>query len=293
MIREHEPLIRAILSVLLEEAASLDNSRRSFQCLLSHQASLDGRIARCDRQREACGYRMGDVFYASTDELVDAAMLPFLAATEPERFFAQVPDLPRQLPVMSCLLVSMLSAFLSTHYPGGQIDRPTMTQPFNPHFHWGARDMAGYPPRRKGYFAERSTAKSCRKICETIVDRFAEIDPVLFVLLPVSIFMLCPWDAYPADRELVSGLIQDVRQATDGLAGQPEPMLAAVDGVVQSWLAASRPACPATSSIGSARAAAFSGPASCRATAIPSSPMASASSPCVRPVCSSARSRRP
>jgi hypothetical protein len=235
-IREHEPLVRAILHVLLEEAAVQENPRRSFQDLLSHQVALDGRIWRCELQREAGSYRMGGASYATTDELVEAAMLPFLAATEPERFFAQLPDLPRHLPVMSNVLASMLSALLSTHYPGCRIERATMTQPFNPHFHWGARDMAGYPPRRKGYFAERSTAKSGRKICQVIVDRFASVDPILFVLMPAAIFMLCPADAYPRDSDLVSELIHSVRQATEGLADRPESMMAAVDSAVQRWL---------------------------------------------------------
>src|SRR5690606_20453296 len=182
----------AVLHTLLEEASTHKNPRRSFQDLLSHQVALDGRMWRDGIERHGAGYRMGEVHYATTAELVDAAMLPFLAASEPDAFFARIAELPRCMPVMSNTLVGMLSGMLGTHYPDGPIDRATMTRPFNPHFHWGARDMAGYPPRRRGYFSEKSTIKSARQICQSIIDRFDELDPLLVILMPAAIFMLCP-----------------------------------------------------------------------------------------------------
>jgi hypothetical protein len=240
VIREHEPLVRAILHTLLEEAAVQKNARRAFQDLLSHQVALDGRMWRTSIERQGAGYRIGEVSYASTAELVDATMLPFLAATEPDAFFARISELPRCMPIMSNLLVAMLSGMLGTHYPGCTSDRATMTQPFNPHFHWGARDMAGYPPRRKGYFAEKSTIRSARQICQAIIDRFAEVDPLFFILMPSAVFMVCPTSAHPRDGVLVAELIASVRHATDELAGRPEQMADMIGQVVREWLSAAR-----------------------------------------------------
>jgi hypothetical protein len=240
VILEHEPLVRAILHTLLEEAATQRNARRAFQDLLSHQVSLDGRMGRDTVERHGVGYRMGDACYASTAELVDATLLPFLAAADPEVFFARIAELPRCMPIMSNLLVGMLSGMLGTHYPGCAIDRATMTRPFNPHVHWGARDMAGYPPRRKGYFAEKSTIRSARQICQTIVDRFESVDPLLVILLPAAIFMLCPTSAHPRDAEQVAELIASVRRATGEPDDRPERMMERTDQMVRKWLADAR-----------------------------------------------------
>jgi hypothetical protein len=240
VIHEHESLVRAILHTLLEEAATQKNARRAFQDLLSHQVSLDGRMWRDSIERHGAGYQMGEARYASTAELVDATLLPFLAATDPEAFFTRIAELPRCMPIMSNLLVGMLSGMLGTHYPGCAIDRATMTQPFNPHVHWGARDMAGYPPRRKGYFAEKSTIRSARQICQTIVDRFESVDPLFMVLLPAAIFMLCPTSAHPRDAERMAELIASVRRATSEPTGRPEQVMERTDQVVRQWLAGAR-----------------------------------------------------
>jgi hypothetical protein len=102
------------------------------------------------------------------------------------------------------------------------------TRPFNLHFHWGARDMAGFPPRKNGYFVEKSTTRSLRAILNTLVATFPEVDPVCFLLLPASIFMLCPTSAHPRDVELLSELINQVRKIP--------PDQGAVDAATRSWL---------------------------------------------------------
>lgn len=236
VVYDHEALVRSILGVLIEEAQQQTNPRRAFQDLLSHQVSLDGRMTRADLERDGQGYRMGEEYYEDLDKLVNAAMIPFLAVLKPDAFFAGIADYPAYLPLPSNVLSGVLSAIFSAHYPGHPVDRSRMTQPFNPHFHWGARDMAGYPPVRKGYFSEKSTIKSYRKICQTIIDQFPEVDPVFMVLMPAVVFALCPTNLHYGDVERMATLILRVKESTDHLADQPDLMMDAVKRAVAEWL---------------------------------------------------------
>ncbi|MCA0350599.1 MAG: DUF6025 family protein [Chloroflexi bacterium] len=209
---QHAELAKAIVQHLLEQAAIQPNARRAFQDILSHQVSLDGTMQRVAIQHEAQGYRMGAMFYSSAAELAEASMLPWLAVAEPASFFANIKRLPNQLPLCSHLLAGIFSAIFHTHYPSATVDRQTMCRPFNPHFHWGARDMAGYPPYRNGYIAEKSTTKSYRTMCQSIIDRFDEVDPMLLILLPAVIFALCPTNQHPHDAEALAALFEQVQQ---------------------------------------------------------------------------------
>jgi hypothetical protein len=233
VIVDHQDLVRPMLALLLEEAAQQDNQRRAFGDVISHAVAPDGTVTRAELTRDGDGYWLGDCFYRTTDALVEHALMPFRAVTEPRRFFESVGQLPARVPVMSHLVIGILSAISATHYPDLR-DRAAVTQPFNPHLHWGARDMAGFPPRRNGYFVERSTTRSLRRICAALLTHFPAFDPVCIVLLPAAAFMLCPSSAYPLDAELLSCLFQ--RLGPDDGRMPADRLQEAVEGITTSWL---------------------------------------------------------
>jgi hypothetical protein len=237
-VNDAAELVRRILLHLVEAAAAAPNQRRAFQDLFSHQVRRDAGVSRVEVERSGEGYVMGAIRYRSTEALVEAAMVPFAAVTRPAEVLARMPALPDGFPLVSNLLSGVLSAILCTHYPGARIVRERMTQPFNPHVHWGARAMAGYPPVRRGYFTERSTLKSYRRICTMLVDAFDEIDPLVVVLAPAAVFSLCPRDQSPQDAARVSELIERVITGTPALLG--DDLQAAVDAHVADWLATAR-----------------------------------------------------
>ncbi|MFB1485119.1 DUF6025 family protein [Corallococcus sp. RDP092CA] len=239
--RTHEPAVRAALEVLLEAARHQKNPRNAYFDLISHQIGLDGSMQRVGVEPEGAGYRMGEVFYASAAELVDASMIPYRAATDPMGFVANVASLPQWLPRLSGTVTTLLLAMLNTHYPDGAVDRATMTRPFNPHLHWGARDMAGYPPVRPGYFARSSSIKSAQWICDTLIKHFQDFDPLLFVLAPAAVFMLCPSSSHPCDAERVADLFHALAGIAPPGEASPEAAMDPVREVVQGWLARSRP----------------------------------------------------
>ncbi|HYF63324.1 MAG TPA: DUF6025 family protein, partial [Herpetosiphonaceae bacterium] len=121
VFHRHAGLLKQILLVLLEDASHQANPRRAFQDLFSHQVSLDGRMSRAEVQREGAGYRVGEAVYSSADELVGAALLPFMAVAEPDQFMQIIGGLPGRFPLISNTLSGVLSALLSTHYPDGLI----------------------------------------------------------------------------------------------------------------------------------------------------------------------------
>jgi Family of unknown function (DUF6025) len=236
LIYDHRDQILPMLVALIDEAILRPNSRRALQDLISHAVSLDGRMKRAFVAQGNSGYWLNETYFPSTEALARAMLQLFEAAIEPEQFFDDIAKMPAQLPVMSNILVGVFSAIFFSHYPGIEIDRPTMTQPFNPHFHWGARDMAGFPPRRSGYFMARASTRSIRQICDTLLRGFSQIDPVYFLLMPAAIFMLCPPDVFVKDSETLSVLFQRVRKATAHTDPGSTPAVDETDGLVRDWL---------------------------------------------------------
>ena len=222
LIVENAHRVRVMLKALLEEASRRDNPRRAFQDLISHAATTAGVVTRCDTRRSGQGYFVDDQFFASTEELVEALLVPFFAVTDPRRVLSKIGALPPLVPVMSALLVGIFSAIFGADYPDGGMPHG----PFTAHFHWSARDMGGYPPWRNGYFIEKSTAKSLSRICQTLVETCGEA-PLLMLLLPAAVFMLCPASAHPMDVELVGQLVSDTSVAA----------FETVEELTRKWLA--------------------------------------------------------
>jgi hypothetical protein len=216
IILDNEEQAREILCVLIEEAARNNNSRRALSDIASRAVFTDGRVTKCNLEREGTGFRLLDQRYDSANALAGQMLNVCRAVTQPREFFDGIGSLPPVLPVISNLLAGALSAIFATHYPDcDPARRKALTQPFNLHFHWGARDMAGYPPRHNGYFCERSTTRSLRGMFSTLTGRFDVISPVCVLLLPASVFMLCPSSSQPRDVDAVQSLLREVMPLGD------------------------------------------------------------------------------
>ncbi len=208
---DHAPLVTDMLTLLIEQADAGVKKGTRLPELISQSVRLDGEVGRCDLVREGSQYLLDGHPYPSARALAEAAMVLVRALVEPAAFFEQLPGLPPVLPVMSLQLTNVLFGLLDTHHP----DRPAGAPetPFITHLHWGARAMAGCPPRRGGYLSRRSTVRSLRAVATPLVRHFDEANPVAFVLLPAQSFMLCPPSTAPADAELLAGLFKTVLAA--------------------------------------------------------------------------------
>ncbi|MFB7913290.1 DUF6025 family protein [Streptomyces sp. NPDC056061] len=211
VLTDNAPLVTDMLTLLIEQADATAKQGTRLSELISHAARPAGEVDRCDAARDGEGYVLDGHRYPSARALAEAAMALVRALVEPAAFFDRLPELPPVLPVMSLQLTNVLFALLGTHRPDRAPGTPE--SPFITHLHWGARAMAGCPPRRGGYLARRSTVRSLRAIATPLTRHFDEAAPVAFVLLPAQVFMLCPPSTETADAELLAQLFTDVRAA--------------------------------------------------------------------------------
>lgn len=211
---ERGPLVTDMIRVLLEQAGGGKdprNARQVFAELISHAVRLDGEVGRCELVRDGDAYVLEGHRYPDAQALAEAVMLTVRALVEPHEFFARLKEVPPVLPVMSLQLTNVLFGLLDTHHP--DVPAGTPESPFITHLHWGARAMAGCPPRRGGYLARRSTVRSLRAITAPLVEHFDEANPLCFVLLPAQVFMLCPPSTSADDAEILADLFKTVRAA--------------------------------------------------------------------------------
>ncbi|WP_338675175.1 DUF6025 family protein [Streptomyces sp. SCSIO 30461] len=209
-LTDKSPLVTDMLALLLEQAAA-QGRNQAFAELISQAVRLDGEVRRCDLRPDGAGFVLDGQRYPSAHALAEAVMLTVHALVEPAEFFARLPGLPPVLPVMSLQLTNVLFALLDMHHPDPPAGPPE--SPFITHLHWGARAMAGCPPRRGGYLSRRSTVRSLRAITDPLVQHFDAANPVAFVLLPAQAFMLCPPSTSPYDAEILGELFRGVRAA--------------------------------------------------------------------------------
>ena len=205
---DNAPLVTDMLTLLLERAGA-QGRNQAFAELVSQSVRLDGEVGRCDLRPDGAGYVLDGHRYPSARSLAEATMLTVHALVEPAKFFTRLPELPPVLPVMSLQLTNVLFTLLDTHHPDAPAGPPE--SPFITHLHWGARAMAGCPPRRGGYLSRRSTVRSLRAITDPLVENFDAANPVAFVLLPAQAFMLCPPSTSPRDAEVLGELFRRLR----------------------------------------------------------------------------------
>ncbi|MGI5259349.1 DUF6025 family protein [Streptomyces angustmyceticus] len=209
VVVENSHLVADMLTLLIEQADGTAKQGTRLSELISQVARPDGTVGRCDVVRDGSAYVLEGYRFPSARSLAEAVLELVRALVEPAAFFDRLAGLPPVLPVMSLQLTNVLFGLLHTHRPEDGAEPPE--SPFITHLHWGARAMAGCPPRRSGYLTRRSTVRSLRALASPLVRHFDEARPLAFVLLPAQTFMLCPPSTSPADIELLQGLLADLR----------------------------------------------------------------------------------
>lgn len=242
LIYQNWEKIGGVIQDLFQAAFESKNPRAEFQELIGHVVTLDGKVERARievTQSEGAGRRLSisGLPFSSIEELAELTRIPFMAVGDSDRFFESIKTFPKSVPIISNTLTRILSALCNSHYPKSPVDS-SMTTPFNPHYHWGARAMSGYPPVRKGYFSNKNKKRYTSKFCNRIVAQNPEIDPLLFLLLPTSAFMLQASTQFPGDEKLIDGLLSRVSNATADLGLQPELMIGVVQDCVDQWMSA-------------------------------------------------------
>jgi hypothetical protein len=233
IIYQKRNFIKEILSVLVEEIRLGMNPRNELARIVDRIVMLDGQVLRGTINIEGRGFIVGRTQYKNTNSFVDAILLPYIAASKPEEFFPFINNAPKEIPLLSNHFIVLLTAILHTDYPE-QDEYSVITQPpCNVHIQWGGIAMAGYPPKNSGYFSSREV-RYLRNIHKQIIRHFNEIDPIFFILLPSSIFLLWPSTTHMHDVELVEQLIDLVHQNTDNHL-ELELVYSEIERLVKLW----------------------------------------------------------
>ncbi|WP_193370944.1 DUF6025 family protein [Pelagibius marinus] len=230
---KQEDLLRRTLVALIEDAI-LRRDQNALLRVFDRIITLDGRVHRNAIHLTGQRVILDETEYDTVAAFVDAALIPFKLAANPQLLAEEIRNLPPAVPLVSGPLMISLMAVMNTHYGDSSVERESMTKPFNPHFHWGARAIAGFPPRKRGYF--RRSASIVRRIQESMIQQVDQLDPVFLILLPSAIFMLWPSSAYPRDGELVNDLVATILSGTADMQGDSEQLLQKIEGLVGNWV---------------------------------------------------------
>jgi hypothetical protein len=231
LLAKHRERLSAWIEALIRAALTSNNPARLLQDLVGHAATLSGDIERAKFSLEGNSIVMNGIEY-SPEDFADLIWAPIIAVNEPQHFFSNMEKWPVKLPIISHLLVAVFSALCRSHFVCN-----TNRGDFGPtiHFHWGARAMGGFPPARKGYFAEKSTAKSLRHIMATIDDVSAEPISLVYVVMPAPVFMLCPTNLKSNDAQVLEGLFSHIFANFDPLECS-ESLGKKLNALVHEWL---------------------------------------------------------
>lgn len=219
--------VRELLGCLVESA--VDDRRLGM--VFDRVVRPDGTVMRVAPQRDGTGFRMGETCYSSPAALVEASLVPFAVATSDEPLPAILREIPAA-PLASVDVVALCHAVLGTHRPA------TSAVGSGPdiHVHWGALAMAGAPPRRKGYFANR--IQRARWMYESAVAGLSWVRPTLFVMAPVAPFFLWLPERAVGDRAALDDLLDRVRRVVPPDRLSADRAVPAVRAAVADWAAA-------------------------------------------------------
>lgn len=234
-ILQNQDAFRRMLIELIVNSSQMENQQRALQDVISHSVKKDGSITRANLRVADKEYLLGDTYYRNIEELVEAALIPFNAVCNSEDFFGRMSEYPNEIPVVSNSVISIVSAMFYSHYPNYEGSIEQVSSPFNLHLHWGALGMAGYPPLKNGYFAEKSSIKTSRLVTQTIINTSPHLNPLFFVLMPASIYTICPTSEHTDDLEAINSLIVRILDTTAGL-NETDLLFNKVRETVEGWL---------------------------------------------------------
>ena len=234
--------VREILASVLEAAVNQREPTTALKLVVDRAVRADGRVRRCRLESVGRRFRLGELAFGSVEALLAAIRIPILAACRPKDAVEHMQRLGASFPLLTAPMHSLLNGLLRTHCPrhlSGENQPPGIPHDgLNVHLHWGAVQMAGFPPRKRGHFA--SGQRYVRRLFDLARERLVGLDSLHFALLPASIFMLCPSSAYPGDVEAVGELCIRLNDlAADGRSSRTEDQ-SEVDRVVEQWWAERR-----------------------------------------------------
>lgn len=202
-----------VLCCLLDDAICCSNPERAFREIISHCATPDGRVKAAEVQLGQGQIRLNDQVYSGVREVAIEAAAIFDIPRSSYEHSCKMRAARPITPQLSTAFVELFSC-LFIREPIVRLQVPGLASSVAVHAHWGARHMAGYPPRKHGYFSQKATKKTVRRLARVIASNFGGLPALCHLLAPAAIFMLCPSEAFPNDADLLSRLFRLVASAS-------------------------------------------------------------------------------
>lgn len=143
---------------------------------------------------------LNNVSFVSVEELIERSFIIPKIQNDNSYFMDQFSSQSGPFPLFSGVFIFCLEALLS-------VDRQfelSFSKQAIKHFHWGARNMAGIPPLKKGYFF----GSSMQRKVKTLFEAFSKaLDTRLngsIYLLPAALFLLIPDPSEPRDAQILA-----------------------------------------------------------------------------------------
>lgn len=194
------------LTALLAAAVKAQ-STQLLKCIVSSLVLLDGRMFDEPLVWDGAEFRAGNHSIGQIEHLVEKIVRLLHAVRDPDRFFSNIGRMPQVMPVISTYALTLFTALFTGLNANGTRNKV--------HLHWGARDMAGFPPYRKGYLCQSGTLRRLDRMTKVLLEHFIWAAPLKIILLPAAVFMLAPPSGYPADQILLSELADCIARTSD------------------------------------------------------------------------------
>ncbi|WP_296583773.1 DUF6025 family protein [Xanthobacter sp.] len=180
---EREDDLREGLVCLLDHAAE-DTSHNLTDSLFKGVVNRQGEFSQEKPTWHGSCFRVDGKSLGSSGDLADAMITLFRVVQAPDRFFSRMEQVPEVLPVISNTALTVFTGQFTAINEPGDVGVA--------HLHWGARDMAGLPPYRKGYLSEKSMRRRIRRLSDILCQNCSWASRWTLFLLPAPMFMLAP-----------------------------------------------------------------------------------------------------
>jgi hypothetical protein len=232
-IRKKRGKLVDMLNCLLEAALQSQDPSRALRDIVVQSVRPNGIVEPAQFHLTQDRIFLNDEAYAGPRELAEEAAAMFDLAADHEQHETRVRLLRQATPLLSTTAIELFSCL----FLRPPLDLPITSEgsPIALHAHWGARHMAGYPPRKHGYFSQKSTKKIIRTWARTISERLGAIQPIYLLLAPASVFMLCPSSANPNDTEILSVLFRKLGSQSPHIRTSDQ-----IEAIVDEWWSGAR-----------------------------------------------------
>jgi len=240
LVVENKDIFKEAMRRIIDCILTEKNCPIRLSDLVDRVVFTDGSLSKVELSYSGGCFKINNESYKNFDSLFDAILLPFQIAHDPRCLTEHIQDIPQFMPFLSLPFSCVLDYVFNNYVPQCSWSAGKGTDLFNVYFEWGAFGSAGYPPRSKGYYKQK--VRLIKNIYRLVTRAIPEIKPLLYILLPSTIFNLLPNSAYSSDIYCITELFEKVsgEMATLKKGVDSELVMKKIEQTVKQWFEQSK-----------------------------------------------------